>query len=426
MKTSVANKGNGEVTLTVELEAGEFSPYLARAATKLAQKTTIPGFRVGKAPIDIVKQRVGESALYEAAAEEAATIALSQALTKQTFSVFGKPVVRVEKLAPGNPFVFTAEVAVVPDVSLNKWEAIRIMHMPITVHEEDIEKLVEELRGMQAKEVLADRAARDGDKLEINFTVTRDGAPIEGGAGKKFSVVLGSKSMIPGFEAQLTGMKAGGVKDFELTFPTPYVEERLAGKQAQFHVEVIGVYDRMLPEKNDEWAQVVHGGTYAALLDRIRENLQSEKELAEVHRIENEVLDRILAQATIGDIPKRMTEVEVDKMLIELQDDVEGRGMEWEKYLQSIKKTLPELRAGFQEQAKRRVRAALVIREFSKLLAIQATAEEIAAEIARQKERYSDDTKLAESFSSKDFERYVGTIITNRKVMEALVGRLVR
>ncbi len=424
MKSTVSDKVKGQVTLTIEIPVDETEAYLKRAADRLSQKTSIPGFRPGKAPVNVIKQRYGDMALYEEALQDIVTQTLWTALKEQKIDSVGQPQINVEKMAPGNPIVYTAIVSVLPEVKLNEWQKVRVAKKEITVTDAEVEEMIDNLRGMQATEALVQRAAQNGDKVEVNFEVKHNGAVIEGGTGTKYPLILGKGSMIPGFEEEILGATAGATKEFMLTFPNPYFQESLAGKQATFKVELLGVYERNLPEKNDEWARSMMGRSYPELATLLKENLKSEKEQKEKNRLEQEIVEAIVKGATFSDIPENMVHSEVEKMLYELEDDVKHRGMEWEKYLSSMKKTKEQIEKEFEPQAILRAKAGLVLRILADELKLQATEPEIEAELLQQRDSYAGNEEVLKNLTTREFRRYVAVTLTNRKVIDVLIEKL--
>ncbi|MBI4090838.1 MAG: trigger factor [Candidatus Komeilibacteria bacterium] len=416
----------GRVKLTIEIPVTDMEPFLERAAERLSHSKPIAGFRPGRAPRAVVQKQFGDTALYEQAIDDVVARTLWAALKEQQIDSVGRPEIAVVKLAPGNPVVYTATISIMPVVTLNDWQSIRVTPEPVVVTDTDIDKVIEDIRNMQATETLVLREIRNGDKAEVNFTVMRDGVVIEGGTGKKFQVIVGSQQMIPGFESALLGLKVNDTKEFTLTFPKPYAQESLAGTDAQFSVAVLAVYERALPDKNDEWAMRVVGKPYSELRAMIRGNLAGEKKEQASRHDENTVIERVIERATFSSLPENMLHAEVEKMLLELENDVQHRGMEWEKYLKSIKRTKEELSSEFRPQAEVRVKGALVLRRLADELSLAASAAEIEEEIQKQRDAYAGNPEALRRIANEDFKRYVSISIANRKVMEELMKRLVQ
>ncbi|MEK7583815.1 MAG: trigger factor [Patescibacteria group bacterium] len=425
MQVEQSERVRGQLVLTITVSVAETEPYLDRASRALSQRSSVAGFRPGKAPRNVVAKHFGEMALYEAALQDIFRQTFWQALKEKNIESVGSPDIAVEKIAPGNPVVYRATVSVMPVVQLGAWKDIRISRQTKEVSQLAVDKVVDDLLNMQASEALVDRAARAGDKVEVDFEVRREGAVIEGGSGKKFPLILGGSTMIPGFEEQITGMKAGEKKDFRLTFPKPYFQEKLAGAECDFSVSVIALYERILPEKNDEWAQKVIGKAYTELLSMVRGNLQQEQDDTERRRLEQELVQKIIERSTFEDIPEKLLTAEVESMLHELRDDIRGRGMEWDKYLQNIKKNEDDLKKDFGPRADTRVKGALVMRTLARDLAVSVGDADLDEELERQREQYGKDNEALSRINSKEYRHYLGIMLANRKVMGALVSACV-
>jgi len=424
MKVDTEKKGQGKIALTVEVSVEEAAPYLDRAALRLAHKHQMPGFRPGKAPMSLIKSKIGDMALYEEALQELVTKTMVKALAEKKINSVGHPELNVSKVAPGNPIVYTAIVSVMPEINLGNWRSVQIGKKLITITEDEVDAMLDQLRNMQAKEVAVDRAANKSDKVELNFEVKQNGVIIEGGKALKYPVILGKGAMVPGFEEKLIGMKAKDKKEFDLKFPKPYFQEKLAGTEAHYSVELMAVYERTLPAKDDEWAKAVMGKTYKELIEELRDNLKKEKEAKERHRIEKEMFDKIIDQASFSDIPEILLKSEAVKMVSELEHDVTHRGMKWEQYLNSIKKTKEELEKEFGSQADKRVKSALALRHLADELGIDVSDQEVDGDLVKQRERYKDDANAREQLSRPEYKSYLKRILINRKTIDNLVSLL--
>jgi len=416
----------GKTAVTVEVSVEESAPYIERAATRLASKHQIPGFRPGKAPIDVLKSKFGADALYEEAIQELVPKTLYQALKDNKIESVGQPEINIEKLAPENPIIYTATVAVMPTVDLKDWKKVTIKKEAVKIKDDELDTRIDEIREMQATEKLVKRAAKKGDKVEVNFEVKRNGVTIEGGIGTKYPIVIGKGSMIPGFEDHIIGVKAGEKTKFKLKFPKPYMQESLAGKEADFTIDVLTVSERTLPEKNDEWAQKVLGKPFEELKNTLKENLVIEKEGKERHRQEHEMMKKIIEQGTFSEIPDPMLVAEAKKMVAELQHDVQQRGMQWEKYLESIKKTKEELEKEFQSQAVKRVKGALALRALAEELKIEVSDSDLEKEIDSQLKQYANSEEAQKQLKSPEYRDYLERILLNRKTIDNLISLLIK
>lgn len=427
MSVTVANgKEPGIRVVTVEVSVEETETYLDRAATRLASKHQIAGFRPGKAPLSMIRAKFGEAAILEEALQEIVSASLFKALKEQKLITVGSPEIQIEKQAPGNPIVYSATVTLLPEVKAVGWREIAIEKKPIEVSDTDVDSLINELRDSQASEKLVLRPAKSGDKVEVNFTLTRDNVPMEGGSAAKYPIVLGKKGFIPGFEEHILGMSAGEKKNFPITFPKPYFKEEFAGVVAQVALEVVNVYERVLPEKNDAWAQSLMSVPYDELVKRVRENLKEEKEHKERSRLETELFDKLLEKTTITEVPESLLANEITTMIHELRHDIDRRGMKWADYLGSIKSTEENLKNEFRPGALKRIKSALLLRSLADELEIKMTSEEIEAELARQRVEFKDNPEALEQVSKPAYKDYISRALSNRKVVENLISLLVK
>lgn len=412
------------VTLRIEVPVVDAQPYLDKAATNLASKQKLPGFRPGHAPVAMVAKTLGAMAVYEEALNTIVAVMLSRVLKDEKIASVGAPEVSVEQLTPENPIIFKAVVTVMPELTLKPWKDVTIVDEKVVVADSEITKVIDDIRAMQAKEKLVLRPAKAGDKVELNFEVRVNGAIIEGGKGVKFPLILGSKSMIPGFEDQMLGLTTGQKKEFTLNFPAPYYNEQLSGKPAQFSVEVVSVFERELPELNDAWAQMMMGKDVASLKEDLKQNLVTEKDRERAKDREQKVIEAILERATIGAIPKKLVESEIHRMIAELQDDISRRGMEWDKYLGSIRKSEADLHTDLIPFGEKRVKSALLLRHLAQELQIVVSGDEIDAEIASHKESYKDNPEALAQISDNRYREYIASILQNRKTIAKIFQEL--
>jgi len=420
MKVDVNKIPKNQVVLTIEVSVDELKPFLERAAAELSKEHKIAGFRPGKAPFEVVKQRVGEMEVYQQAAEHAVAGTFPKCVMDNNLVTVGQPKIEIDKLAPDNPFVYKATVALLPQVTLGKYKGLKVNKKKIEVTEEDIEKTLERLQKMFGKEVLVKREAKKGDKVEIDFTMYRDKIPIDGGTSKKHPLVIGDDNFIPGFEDNLIGMKEGATKEFSLKFPKDYHKKELAGKPVEAKVSMINVFEIELPKLDDDFATMAGQKTIAGLKDDIKNNIFRDKEAKERQRWELELLDKILEKSKIEDIPTVLIDSESHKMLHELEQEVTSQGMKFDDYLTSIKKSKKDLGIDLRPRAEKRVKTALVLRNISKQENIVLTDDEITKEITKQKEENKNNQQALSQLESDDFRSYIKTVMQNQKVLEFL------
>lgn len=421
MKVTVTKQPKNSVELDIELDADAFQKYLARAVRRLGETVAVPGFRKGNVPEDMLVQKLGEKTILEEAAEEAAKDTYGQAIDEHTLTTVGPPKIEIMKLARGNPFHFRARAALLPKVTLGQLHSVKVSRKPITVTDEEIQKAIDDLRNYRRTETASLEPAKKGDKIEIDLELFRDGVPVDGGQSKNHPLVLGDGSYIPGFEDQLYGLRPGDAKEFTLTFPKDYRVKHLAGQPGQFRIKVTNLFHLHIPAADDAFAQSLGElKTMADLRAQLKKNLEQEKKDHEEQRLEGELLESIIRASQFEEIPDQLVEQEEEKMLDELEHDIQHRGMKVDDYLASIKKTRDELKKEFAKGAERRVKSALLLRELGQAQNVSVGREELEKERAELKERYAEDPAARSRLDDEEVTRYLATVISNRKVITKL------
>ncbi|MDD5040589.1 MAG: trigger factor [Patescibacteria group bacterium] len=419
MNVTVKELPKGQVELSVELSPDDMRPYLERAATSISSSSNIPGFRPGKAPYDVVVKRVGEMRVYQDAAERAVEKTYSQAVIDHKLQTVGSPQIAVEKIAPGNPFSYRAVASLVPTVEIADYKNIKEQKRTPVVEPKETDDAIQNLRKLLAKEKRVQRPVQNGDKIEADLATFLDSVPLDGGATKNQSLMLGEGRFVPGFEEQLIGLSEGQTKEFSVKFPKEYHRKDMANRPVEFKVTVNAVFERELPPADDAFAQQV--GKFEKLDDlrkKIEGNILQEKQEKEGERWELAVLDAIIKKSTFGPIPDMLLEAEAHKMMHELEHDVSSQGMKFEDYLTSIKKTKESLEKELAPRAVERIKAALILRHVAERENITARDEEITREIDKAREQYHDQPDILKQITSDDYRSYLRTNIRSRKVME--------
>ncbi len=423
MQVTVERLPKGQAKLRFELVQADMLPHLTAATARLSSRTAFPGFRPGKVPYDAVAKRLGEGAIWEEALEDAVRSSFVEAVRQHKLATIGQPKVSVEKIAPGNPVEYTATVSVLPEVKLPPLDSLKKKKNVEPVKDEEIDKTIEELREILVEEKPADRAAALGDKVEIDVDVSVDGVSIEGGKSRKHPAVLGKGSFIPGFEDQVAGVTKGQTKEFELTFPKQYYAKHLAGKKATFKVTVQSVFERVLPALDDAFAKKVAGAeTVDALRKKIASNLADEHAEKAEREYEASIVTELVDRSTFGEIPELLTENETERMLAELKQDVDARGMKFADYLSSMKKDETALRKDLQPSALKRAKSSLVIREIAKRENIAVTEKELDEEVQRAVASAKDEQQ-ASNLRTEDFRDYIESVLINRKAIEFIKSK---
>lgn len=427
-EVKVENPTKNTVKLTVTVSDEEIKPFLEIAAEEISQDTEIPGFRPGKAGYDAVKQRVGEMKIYEAALERVVRKTYIDALEAQKLDTVGEPKISVDKMAPGNDMVYTVEVALMPKIQkLADWKKMTVEANKVETTEEDTDRALKDLSRMQTKEVRQDKdhEATKEDKAVINMNMKQGGVPVEGGQAVNNMVVLGEDHYIPGFCDEILGLREGDKKSFTLKFPDNHYQKNLAGADVEFEVTINELYHLENPELDDKFAASLGQKDMKTLKDMIKQNIQNEKDREEQVRQERAMLDIIAEKSDIEDIPEQLVNEEIHKMVHELQHAVTNQGGVFDDYLKSIGKTLDDMKKDFAPEALKRIKVALVVREIAKQEDVQVDEKEVDAELDKMAEQYEDKETKQKVFSPGNRE-YVGTIMRNRKVIDALRAAMIK
>jgi len=303
----------------------------------------------------------------------------------------------------------------------------------IKIEEKEIQKTIDNLLSMRAKEAAVTREAKKGDRCELDFETFIDNVAIEGGQAKKYSLELGKSQMIPGFEENLVGKKAGEDFEFDLRFPKDYHNKGVADKIAHFKIKMHTVFERTLPEVNDEFAKGLGFKSLEMFKKHLKTNIRQEKEQNEQAKKDKEIIDLIMSKSKFGDIPEALLNSEIDKMIMELKDNVSKQGLVFEDYLKHLKKSEAELKIDFAGDALKRIEAALIIRKIAENEKIEATAEEIDQEVERSIAMYKlqqvpepELKKIEKQLRSEQYRDYVSSLLRNRKTIELLRAEIIK
>ena len=426
MSHTLKKLDKSQVELTITVTPDEYSKHLQSAATRISERTAIKGFRPGKVPYDVLKKEVGEMNILNEALEAIVQESFYNALTAEKLDTIGMPKIDIEKVAPGNDLVYKAVVALLPEVKLADIKKISVKKEVKKVEEKDLEETFKAIRGMHAKEVLKEGAATNEDKLIIDMDMYLDKVPVDGGQAHDYHVYLSEPHYIPGFNDQLVGLKKAETKEFSLDFPPTHYQKHLAGKKVDFKVTVKDVFERQLPELDDELAQKLGQDSVAKLKELINSNISLENERKADQKAEIEILDQLIEKSEFGDVPEVLIDAERQKMFHELKHDLEHHGVTIEQYLQEINKKQEEVFEGFKAQAEKRAKAALISRQVAKEQNIHVHDEEIDKEIKMMEDVYKDNKEYMERLRRPEVRDTIAMSIQNRKVVEWLKKEIIK
>jgi trigger factor len=414
------------VTLEIEVPPAEVDRHFATAYRHLAQQTRVPGFRPGKAPRQVVDRFIGRGSVVAEAIEHLVTQAYDAALDQVDVIPIDTPDVDLDpaSVQEGVPVRFTATVSVRPEVQLGAYTDYPFTLETPEVTDEQVEAVIAELRESQASlRPIDDRPAREGDVVAVKFSGTIAGEPFEGGSADRLPLVIGEGRMIAGFEEQLVGMANGQAKSFEVTFPDDYRVEELRGKQARFEATLLDLREKLLPEVDNEFARSVgEVESVDELRAEIRDALVKRSEAEARHAFADRIIDFATSNATV-ELPEVMIANEVEIMRDELRSRLAQQRIGLEQYLELSKQSPEELSKELREPASRRVKTLLVLSAIAERESVDASDQEIDAEIAAQLARYDDEPKLREHLTSRRGRSYLRMTIRNRKLVDHLMER---
>ena len=424
MKINKKELEKNNIELTIELSVEELKPFLKNTAKKLSIKTKIPGFRQGKAPYETIKNIIGEMNIYQEALNNIINKTYYEVIQKEMLEVVGQPEIKVEKLAPNNPLIYIAKIALLPKVKIGKWQNKKIDKKNIKVEKEEVEKTIKQLKEMNVKEIITDKKIEKGDKVEVNFEISIAKVIIEGGKNTKYPIIIGEGKMIPGFEDKIISLKANEETEFELKFPDKYFKKYLAGKKADFKVKIINVYKREIPESNDGFAKSMGFESMAKLNKQLEDNIKKDKINKEEQRWEREIIEYVVKKSEIENLPETLINNETHKMIHELEHNIQSQGMDMSGYLKSIKKNKDDLKKDFKPQAKERVNAALILRQISKEENIIIKNKEIDEYINKQKEIHKDNKEALKNLNNSNYRIHIMNILANKKVINFIKSKV--
>ncbi|MFC1615311.1 trigger factor [Patescibacteria group bacterium] len=422
MKITKKNLPKSQLELTIEIPFDEMNSYIIKSAEKISKDVKISGFRPGKAPYEIIKQQVGENAIMEQASNEAINKTLVETFTKEKLEVIGQPKVEIIQ-SNCKPLIYKATITLLPKITLNDYKSIKAEKKEITISEEDINKTLQELQQKYAKEIITNRPIQKGDKILINLNMSSNKVPLEGGQLKNHSILVGKESIIKGFNEKILGMKREEKKEFELEFPKEHFDKNLAGKIIEFSVKINEIYERTIPEINNELAKSI--GNYKDLEDlkkEIKKIITEDRERKEKERLEGEILEKLINQAEFEELPDVLLESEKNKMLEELKINVTSQGGDFDNYLNHIKKTIDDLKNEFTDQAIKRIKTSIAIREISIIEKIQIEDSDIDEEINKILKIYQGNSEIEKNVKSEGYRNYLKNILINRKVIATLLN----
>ena len=416
-KTEKAN----EVKLEITIEAEKFDNAMKKVYFQNAKYFNIPGFRKGKAPMNIVEKYYGAQIFYEDAFNEVATEAYDEALEANKIDAVSRPVVDIKQMEKGKDVIFAAVVQTKPEVELGKYKGIEIPKVEYKVEEKDIEHELGHMQEHNSRLITVDdRALENGDIATIDFEGFVDGVAFDGGKAEGHELEIGSGSFIPGFEEQLVGMKIDEEREIKVTFPKEYFSKDLAGKEAMFKVKLHEIKRKELPELDDEFAKdVSEFDTLAELKASIKEKIEKNNEQRQKYETEDLAIKAVCEDVKV-DIPSGMVEFEVENMMKDFEQRLSYQGLNLDQYLKMIGKTEEEMKKEYEPQAIEAIKSRLVLEAIIKAEKIEASEDEIKAKMEEMAKNYGK--KVEEISENENLKKYLKEGIESEKALEFIVS----
>jgi len=423
MSLQVEKLENNMARLTIEVSAEELEKALENAFRKNKNKISIPGFRKGKAPRKMIEQMYGKEVFYEDAANDLIPDAYEKAVEECGEEIVSNPKIKVTQLEAGKPFIFTAEVALKPEVTLGKYKGVKVDKIDVSVSDDEVNAEIDREREKNARIVdVTDRAVRNGDITVIDFEGFVDGVAFEGGKGEDYPLTIGSGTFIPGFEEALVGAETGRETEVNVTFPEDYQAADLAGKPAVFKCTVKKIQEKQLPELDEDFVEEVseESDTVEEYKEEIRKKLTERKEADAKKVKEDAVIDAIIEDAKM-DIPDAMVETQQRQMVQEFAQRMQAQGITMDRYMQYTGTSADMLLEQAKPQALRRIQSRLVLEAVVAAEKMEASEEEFEEEVKTMGEAYQMEPDKVKELLGENGREQVMEDICIRKAVEFVV-----
>ena len=414
-------KNANEVKLEITVDSEKFNDAIKKVYFKSAKYFNIPGFRKGKAPMNIVEKYYGKEIFYEDAFNEVAGEALDEAVKENNLQVVSRPDIDVTQIEKGKDLIFTAVMQTKPEAELGKYKGVEIKKIEYKVTDDDINHELSHMQEHNARIVtVEDRSVEKGDITVIDFEGFADGKAFDGGKAEGHELEIGSNTFIPGFEDQIIGMKIDEEKDINVKFPEEYFSKDLAGKDATFKVKVHEIKKKELPKLDDEFAKdVSEFDTLKELKEDIKKKQQKQNDDKAKYETQDAVIKAVCENVKV-DIPSGMVETEVENMLKDIEQRLSYQGLKLEQYLQMMGKTQEEMKKEYEPQAIESIKSRLMLEAVIKAEKIEATDEEIDEKLKEMAKNYGKEND-EEFLKNENVRNYIKEGLTSEKALEFLV-----
>ncbi|MGI5931523.1 MAG: trigger factor [Eubacterium sp.] len=426
MSVQVEKLENSTVKLTIEVPAEQFDAAMQDVYNRQKKNISIPGFRKGKVPRQMVERMYGPEVFYDDAANQIMPQAYSDAAKESGEDIMSRPTVDIVQIEKGKPFIFTAEVAVRPDVKLGEYKGVEVTKIDTEVSDEEVETELNNERERNARTItVEDRAIQSGDTAVIDFEGFADGKAFEGGKGENHNLEIGSGSFIPGFEDQLIGKNSGDEVEVNVTFPEDYHAEDLKGKDAVFKVKIHEVKAKELPEADDEFAQdVSEFDTIAEYRDSIRKKLEERKADMAKNEQKQEAIDKIV-EASEMELPDAIVLTRADEIINQFAQQLAQQGLSMDQYMQYAGTDIDQLRDSVRPEAVTRIKNQLVIDAIAKAENIEITDAEVEEELKKMAEMYNMELDKLKGYMTEEETENMKLDLASQKALDLVYDNAV-
>ena len=423
MSVQVEKLEKNMAKLTVEVSAEDFKAAIKKAFNKNKNRFSIPGFRKGKAPQAMIEKMYGEGVFYEDAADEAINASYAEAMKESGLDIVSRPEVTIEKIGKDEPFVYSALVAVKPEVTLGQYKGVEVEKADASVSAEDVEAELKKVQEQNARLLtVEDRGVEDGDQTVIDFEGFVDGKGFEGGKAEDYPLTIGSHSFIDTFEEQLIGKKIGEECEVNVTFPTEYHAADLAGKPATFKVTVKEIKVKELPELNDEFAsEVSEFDTLDEYKKDVEKKLAEKKEIEANSKNEDAVVAKVVENASM-EIPDKMIDAQAENMVQDMARRMKSQGLSLDMYLKYTGMTVEQMKEQARPDAEKRIRTRLVLEAVAQVENIQISDEKVDEEVAKMAEAYKMKVDKLKSYMSESDIKQMKEDLAVQQAVDLLVA----
>ena len=418
MSVQVEKLEHNMAKLTIEVEASKFDAAMKKAYNKKKGSFNLPGFRKGKVPMYIIEKEYGAGVFYEDAANELMPEAYAAALEESGLEVVSRPEVDVTQIGKGQNFIFTAEVATKPEVTLGDYKGLEVPKSETEVTDEEVEAELKKEQEKNSRTIsVEDRAAQLNDIVTIDFEGSVDGVPFDGGQATEYPLTLGSNTFIPGFEDQLVGANTGDHVEVKVTFPEEYQAKELAGKEAVFQCDVKKIETKEVPELDDEFAKdVSEFDTLDEYKADIKAKLIEKKEKENKAKKEDAVIEKIIEGSQM-EIADDMVSAQTETMLREFAQNIQMQGINIEQYMQLTGNTAQGMMEQMKPQAVKRIQSRLVLEEIAKAEGIEVSDEEVDEKLSDMAKTYGVElSTLKDSAGESELEQIKDDIKVEKAV----------